>query len=275
MVDPVPEVPTPPFHDIGKLFAVRRSEPVSIQTSSTVAEALAIMLEHKYSQLPVLDGDRPIGVFSLWSLARLLAGGSSKNVLSQEVEDLVDRIPNVDLETSLYDAVGYLDRHEAVLIGDQERLLAIATTWDVLSYFFEVARPFVLVQEIELALRQIIRACAGSEEESASCIERALGYQIANGMRKSLPTQLEDLSFDDYSILIKHRDNWPLFEGKIGRKPDLVSTRLIAIRDVRNKIFHFRGDVTIGEYDSLAATRDWLLEKLGYLGDLGGHDDTT
>jgi CBS domain-containing protein len=275
MVDTVPEVPTPPFHDIGKLFAVRHSEPVSIQTSATVAEALAIMLEHKYSQLPVLDGERPVGVFSLWSLAHLLAGGSSKNILSQEVEDLVDRIPIVDLETSLYEVLGNLDRHEAVLIGDQERLLAIATTWDVLSYFFKVARPFVLVQEIELALRQIIRACAGSEDEITSCIERALAYQIAAGMRKSLPTQLDELSFDDYSSLIKHRDNWPLFEGKIGRKPDLVSTKLIAIRDVRNKVFHFKGDLTIGDYDSLASTRDWLLAKLGSLGELGGHDGTT
>jgi Transposase DDE domain group 1 len=47
-----------------------------------------------------------------------------------------------------------MDRDNGILIGTPERLVGILTPMDFLRYLYQVANPFVLVSEIELALTQ-------------------------------------------------------------------------------------------------------------------------
>ena len=59
-----------------------------------------------------------------------------------------------------------LDRDGAVFVGDPDRLIGLATTLDVLRYLFGIANVYVLLQEIELALRELLRHASGSTEIS-------------------------------------------------------------------------------------------------------------
>jgi hypothetical protein len=60
-----------PFHDVGSIFP-GDIDLVSVEPSTTVAEALRLMAPNRYSQVPVIGDGRVRGVFSLWSLAHHL-----------------------------------------------------------------------------------------------------------------------------------------------------------------------------------------------------------
>ena len=70
------------------------------------------------------------------------------------------------------------------------------------------------------------------------------------------------MSFEDYRSIIICGQNWPLFESVLGHNRDLVSTKLERLRSIRNDVFHFRSDISVLDYQTLANARDWLLGKL-------------
>ena len=117
-----------------------------------------------FSQLPVVENGEILGVFSLWSLAENLALFPKlkvQDVLEEmEVGELMEQLPKVTVKDSLHSILSQLERHDALLVDSPHGLQAVATPSDVLRYFYNVARPFILLQEIELALRELIEVCA-------------------------------------------------------------------------------------------------------------------
>ena len=70
------------------------------------------------------------------------------------------------------------------------------------------------------------------------------------------------MTFEDCRSIITSKRNWGLFEGIFGRNRDLVSVKLERIRDIRNDVFHFRADISVLDYQTLANTHGWLLDKM-------------
>jgi CBS domain-containing protein len=247
------------FHEVGRLFPGEVT-PVTVSPSDTVATALRLMQENRFSQLPVVEDGIVRGVFSLWSLARLVEQAPAKvNIVDIEVEEVMEAIPSVTVNDSLHSIMSMLDQHEALIVASPAGVQALATHSDVLRYFYRVARPYILLQEIELALRALITGCAPANELER-CAKRALERKYEGG-RTSVPTALEDMSFDDYRSVITNRDNWPLFEGTLGKNRLLIAGKLERIRDLRNTVFHFRDELRALDYETLVAERDWLLNK--------------
>jgi CBS domain-containing protein len=246
-----------PFHEVGSLFPEEYSI-VSVEPATPVAAALAIMLEKRYSQLPVVDGGTLRGVFSLWSLAHQIADAPQLKIADLKVADVMEDLPAVTVSDSLHSILQLLNHHDALLVNSPHGLQAVATPIDVLKYFYSVAQPFILVQEIELALRDLITHCAGTG--LPECIEHALGstYQRTN---RPLPTDLYEMTFDDYRALITTKSNWPLFEPIFGSNRELVVAKLSRARDIRNEVLHFRPHISVLDYETLTRTRQWLLDK--------------
>jgi hypothetical protein len=252
-----------PFHDVGSVFPGEVSI-VSVTPQTPAGEALKLMLEKRFSQLPVMENGEVIGVFSLWSLAQnlVLSPGIKVETLlkNMEVGELMEQLPKVTVMESVHSILGLLERHEAVLVNSPHGLQAVATSSDVLRYFYKVARPYILLQEIELALRNLIELCAPGEKLT-ECIDRALAkaFQARN---RPLPADLKEMSFEDYRTIVTCTANWPLFEGLLGHNRDLVSAKLERLREIRNEVFHFRSDISLLDHQHLATSRDWLLGKL-------------
>lgn len=148
-----------PFHEVGNLFP-GETHVEWIPPDTSVSEALRIMLEKRYSQLPVIENGIVRGVFSLWSLAHLIATVPALHTQDLLVEDVMETLPSVTVTDSLHSVLSSLEQHEALLVDSPHGLQAIITSFDVLHYFYRVARPFILLQEIELALRSLIELCA-------------------------------------------------------------------------------------------------------------------
>ena len=248
-----------PFHEVGNLFPGETSVE-SIEAGTTVGNALSLMVGKRYSQLPVMDHGVVRGVFSLWSLAEHLAITPSLTVHEMLVEDLMEQLPSVTVTDSLHSVLNRLKEHEALLVNSEHGLQAVVTPLLVLDYFYKVASPFILLQEIELALRSLIELCA-TGEKLKSCIDHALATYYRN-KNDQVPTDLQEMTFEDYRLIIISKANWTVFEGVLGQNRNLVSTKLEQIRKIRNDMFHFRDSApAVLQYQILANVRSWLLDK--------------
>lgn len=250
------------FHQVGRLFP-GEVVAVVVTPETTVGEAIAIMEQGRYSQLPVVTEGRLRGAFSLWSLARLVRLLPPRvDIQSVAVGEVMDRIPAVTVNDSLHDVMTLLDQHEAMVVDSPHGIQAVATSTDVLRYFYRIAWPFICLQEIELSLRRLILACASGERLQA-CVDRALRARYEQ-RGQEVPGTLAEMSFDDYRSIIIAKDNWPTFEGVLGRNRMLVASKLERIRDLRNTVFHFRAELSVLDTGTLIAERNWLLDKARY-----------
>lgn len=127
------------------------------------------------------------------------------------------------------------------------------------NYFYRIARPFVLLQEIELSLRDLIDACV-TEPELEQCVDRALRKKYESSKQEP-PTQLRNMTFEDYRSIVAAKDNWSFFKGVLGQSRELVASKLEQVRRIRNDVFHFRDSVSVADHETLAATRYWLFDK--------------
>lgn len=252
-----------PFHDVGSVFPGEVNV-VSVPSHTSVEVALRLMQEKRFSQLPVMEDGQVIGVFSLWSLTENLvsAPGMKIEALLKDLQvgDLMEQLPRVTVNESIHSILGHLGRYEAVLVNSSHGLQGVATSTDVLRYFYQVARPYILLQEVELALRNLIERCA-PDLTLKQCIDRAL-VKSYEAKQRVAPKNLTEMSFEDYRTIIICSSNWPIFEGLLGKNREMVAAKLERLRRIRNDVFHFRNDVSLSDHQHLATSRDWLLGKL-------------
>ena len=152
-----------------------------------------------------------------------------------------------------------MDRDNGVLIGAPERLVGILTPMDFLRYLYRVASPFVMVSEIELALRALIRI-ALTEEQLVGFAKRSLSS--AYGGEERVPASLEEMTFDNYQSLVSHGDTWKELEPVFGGTRTRASAKLKEVGAIRNDLFHFKREITLQDHETLSGHRNWLLSKI-------------
>ena len=239
-----------------------------VERHKTVAEAIALMRQYNYTQLPVVSGNAVLGVFSYRSLvSRLLELASvPKDFASLPVEEFTEEYQYVQPSQNWESILGHLNRDDAVLVGHRDDLQGILTPVDGLNYLHEIARPFVVLAEIEISLRRLIHACV-DEETLEECVHASLAKHYEG---RSLPSHLEDMTFNDYAQIICHGRNWshfaPVFSTTEYQRND-AHQRLTLVRDLRNVVFHFKRPLTATEREQLVEQREWLERKTrGYEG---------
>ena len=149
-----------------------RARPITAQPDEPVQAALRRMREHDYSQLPVVGSDgRSIGVLTNDSILRALTHlGAAVNEM--RVRDAMVRKPDeYQVEDDLFDLLDRLRDTFAVLIVDAEgKLIGIVTSYDTNEFFRRKAEDMMLVEDIESALKEMIRGAftngAGETDES-------------------------------------------------------------------------------------------------------------
>jgi CBS domain-containing protein len=249
------------FHLIKQVLP-EEQQVVSVPPESTVRDALDIMRRHGFNQLPVVEGKEVLGVFSYRSLAQglLRLPERVREPLTLTVDDFLEDLRFAGISDELSILFDEFDIKDAVLIGSQDRLLGVVTTIDVLRYFYTVASPYVLLREIELAIRELIRTSA-SPDELKECIEQSLRKHY-DELKQPVPACLEEMNFNDYLQLLRFRGTWPRFAPAFGRNCDLVLAKVAPLPSLRNDVFHFRRELTAEEYETLRECRDWLLTRI-------------
>ncbi|MDH7508659.1 MAG: CBS domain-containing protein [Methanomassiliicoccales archaeon] len=108
---------------------------VGINIGEKVKKASEMMREKGFSQLPVFDGDRPIGSISEFGILRFLKEGvSMKDLAERSVESVMDEsFPIVSEETPLEIVTSLLSFSKAVLVARRGKVTGIITSSDVLK----------------------------------------------------------------------------------------------------------------------------------------------
>jgi len=249
------------FHLVKKVLP-EIQEIVTFSPETSVAEALAVMQKRNFSQVPVVAGNEVLGVFSYRSLAQGLVRlpQNERNLLSLPVEEFLEDLKFAKITDELRAWLDEFDMKDAVLVGSEKRLQGIITAVDALRYFYQVASAYVMLQEIELAVRELIRSSV-DKDELQECINRSLKEHYEKSGR-SAPTCLEEMTLEDYLNLLRFKGTWEKFATAFGESSNIVCTKLKLLPELRNIVFHFRREIKIEEYESLRIVRDWLLTRI-------------
>jgi len=124
---------------IGMLAAANRP-PLCVSPDTTVSEAITLMLQHDYSQLPVTTTVRDVkGIFSWKSLGSRLALGKQ----CEKVSECMEAANEIRLDASLFEAIQQIVEYECVLVRDGSRkLTGIVTTADLSLQFAQLENRF-------------------------------------------------------------------------------------------------------------------------------------
>lgn len=239
----------------------------TVSPDTSVSDAIEIMREHNYSQLPVVEDGRVQGLFSYRSFAEQILDLLSMNPSADDltVEMFAEDPPFRSEERDPEEVFDDLDRHDAVLVGSRANMTGILTAIDVLRHLHATAEPFVLIAEIEHLIREIIDACVDAEQLE-ECAIRALHGSPYEDVG-DVPRELIKMSMGDYVGIIRHGDNWNQHFGVAFSSSgsalhrDLTRTRLNDARKLRNVVFHLKRPLTDEEISSLRETRSWLRER--------------
>ncbi|MFQ5473079.1 MAG: CBS domain-containing protein, partial [Dehalococcoidia bacterium] len=249
------------FHRINRLMPVDQ-QIVSVAPDTTVREALEKMREHSFSQLPVVEGREVLGLFSYRSLAAKLVEVDPKKhnpveILVEEAMEIVDASSFVHINHEFRSIFDTLDMEDFVLVGEAGRLQGIVTAMDVLRYLYGVASPFMLIAEIELCVRALMRQAMSDEAIAEAAAVALTGYEKP----ENRPTQLEEMTFNDYVQIVGDGRCWDKFRPVFGGNRDRTRARLKVVGELRNEVFHFRRELTVEEHQTLSDARSWLLMR--------------
>jgi len=246
------------FHMVNRLLP-KDQVVEAVEPETPARDALELMASKGYSQLPVKLGNSVLGVFTYRGFALEVArqGAGKEDPGDLPVEEFLhhEKPAYARLSDEFRELIDVLDQKDAVVVSGPDKLIAILTPMDVLRYLYSIANAFVLIEEIELTLRQLIRSSTSNPEVFRTCIENALTQKYGGG---ALPEKVEEMSFDDYVALLRDGRNWDHFKTTFGGTRERTRAKLEPIRDLRNDVFHFRRELSVEDHGELSTCRDWL-----------------
>lgn len=213
---------------ISRLDAANRP-PLCISPDADISEAITLMLQHDYSQLPVTTKPRDVkGLISWKSLGSRLALGKQ----CTKVRECMEEAAEVRADESLFDAIQKIVARDSVLVRDSSRALTgIVTTADLSLQFKDLSEPFLLLGQIEDYVRNLIADKFHKAELVQARDPADSGREIED---------VADLTLGEYIRLLENPKRWEKLGVPIDRKAFV--TELERVRGIRNDVMHFDPD---------------------------------
>jgi predicted transcriptional regulator len=253
------------FHTVNRIIPVDQKL-LSISPSMKAHTAVQLLNQNKYSQVPVIDNNRVLGMFSYRSFSKFSAKKTYAEITQDKVapmdilvEDCMEQFQYRHFNSEIDQIVECLNEDNGVLIGAEDNLKSILTPMDLLRYLLEITRPFMLINEMELGVRALIHRVA-SHEQIVELSKKCLGSFYKDRENK-IPQTLEEMTFDNYKTIISNKDNWKIFESTFGGTRQAFMTKFTRVAELRNDIFHNKKPMTLSDYEDLVDHRDWLLVR--------------
>lgn len=200
---------------------------VSVKPDAPVREAITLMLLHDFSQLPVLRTPWDCLGFVTWKSI----GHENFFSPTATVRDcLRSEFEECGVDDNLFDVLDRIIRYEVVIVrGAGRRVQGVLTTTDLAEAFRALAEPFLLLSEVEGYLRVVLDRVFSPTElrDAVPADERTDGMHTA-----------ADLSFGSYVRLLQPRAGFDRLE--VPHDHRVVVDELDAVREIRNRVMHFR-----------------------------------
>jgi predicted transcriptional regulator len=212
-----------------RMLAAANQPPVCVSPDADICEAVTLMLQHDYSQLPVTTSEREVkGIISWKSLGSRLALGKS----CVKVRECMEYASETRLDTSLFEVIPQIVQHDCVLVRDGTRkLTGIITTADLSVQFAQLGEPFLLLGQIENHVRNVIAEKFAKTELKAACDPSDPDREIED---------VADLTLGEYIRLLENPSNWKKVAIPLDR--GIFVGELRRIGSIRNDVMHFDPD---------------------------------
>jgi hypothetical protein len=207
------------------------------------------------------------------------------------------RVVSYHAEQGIFELLNELNDITSILLTDDEgKLVNIITKRDTLVFFRQRAEELILIENIENAIKSHILHVYQDAEELQKEVDDFVGNRkktdsylhyikeavvatfVAKGHELDIHDEVlheivnehfpltkqkgfTDLSFDNFIKIILR--NWGKFEGSFKRNPEIWQKLLEDVRDIRNKLFHFKGEITDKEREKLHSCASWM-ENMPY-----------
>ena len=268
----------------------------TVQQHETVSHAIDLMCQQGYGQLPVLGpagnfGGQVVTFESI--LLAVQAFRTTPEVLV--VRDVAQRAEGYPADADLLRMLEHIQRDNFVLIVDDSKLKGIVTAADATVFFQSYAQDLMRIESIESSLKDAICAlyepasdtlkasimkvtdrAADIRENLPKSIKAYLAITTTQlvgdldknalqeaekklGLSKPLE-ELSDLSLNDLiEVLLRHESAPRLSQSK-----NVTELRelLHRVRAARNKLAHFRGELSAEERRVIKFANDWLENNL-------------
>lgn len=240
-----------------------RPFPLTIAMEEPITRALDLMVEHDFSQLPVVAEDRrPIGMITYEGILQGVRNFRA-NLDDLHVRDVMSGAKVFNLEDDLFDLLEELKRTYAVLIGDANGCLAgIVTSYDSTEFFRGRSEDLMLVEDIEVTIKEFIQLAYMRDDQTLdqARLDRAIAgvSQGTKGDGSSKPLAFDQLSLGQYVTMLISRNTWSFFDPIFHIPRDSVRKLLEDIRDTRNSLAHFRNEISANQKKQLRWCADWL-----------------
>ena len=271
----------------------------TVQLHETVHYVLNVMHQHDYDQLPVVDADGKTSLDQVVSFDGIIQAVQSFNTKLEalQVRDVARSVRTYAADADLLATLDDIQRDNFALIVDESNhLTGIVTTADTTVFFREYAQDLMQIEGIESRMKDAIRALyagdtAGLESaveavtDRAADIRKKLPIAIKAYLGKAgmlIPTtgtdkeaveeaekklaliqpdkEFEELSFDEFTHVLLRHPNAP----KLPQSEDVSELRrlLELVRNARNKLAHFRGELNSEERRTIQFAAEWLERNL-------------
>jgi len=230
---------------------------VCVKKDTKVRDALTLMLDNDFSQLPVVDENNFLGgVVTEKSIIDLYYHlGDSVSLLDIDVDHCQTKPITISSEADIFEALDLLQNTYAIIVVDQQKPVGILTDYDTTNFFRDLTEGLIMVQDIEVTLKQYIESVFSTEDALQDALIRSFKVDESD---PSKPTEeYEFLSLGQLIQLITTKGNWENFEDYF--QPKKVFFKLMdQVRRIRNQLAHFRGQLEPVQLNALKRAIEWL-----------------
>ncbi len=249
------------LHPLSQVLA-QRKPPVCTAFDASIGDALKVMTENRFGQMPVVDaGGQLRGLISQQGIAGLYFHTKGKvDLLKTPVHHALETVTALSPGDVLLKAVEALavPRTNAVVVAEDGRPTGLLTGKDMTHFFRSLFEGIMLAEEVELILRDYT-ARAFPDEASLNAAAMAAFGPSPN--QPHYPRRNpHKLSFGDRVQMLCTSPNWERFEAVLGPRTIFI-TLMSRVREVRNELMHFRGQMDPLEFDVLTRAYTWLLNR--------------
>lgn len=235
--------------------AASPDEPVTVSLDDSIQNALEMMLENDFDQLPVVSDSGVEGTVTYKSIAKFVKSMDDPRVEDTSVKVALNRNPEfVEPDHDIFELFETLAEDDYVLIGHQDELTGILTRYDILYFLEAQVDPFLKIGEIEEGLRKLFR---DSFDDLDQRIEETFADRAENDERYQPPESLKEFSFDEYRLfMMRNLDHLP---QTLSQDREMVESLLEDVRDTRNALFHFRAEADEVDRDQLDMAHGYFI----------------
>lgn len=233
---------------------------LTIKRNTKVRDALSIMVKNDFSQLPIVDENGELtGILTEQSIiSTYFHTAGAVSILELGADHCQTRTVTIPKDSDIFEALDLLKNVYSIVIVDHNKPVGILTAYDTTHFFRDLSEGLILVEDIEITLRQYIESVFSDDKSRDAALLRAFRHDKQDPTRPA--KEYDELSFGNHVQLIVAEHNWDKFTPYLEPK-DMFIQLMNQVGQIRNQLAHFRGRIEPIQHDALIRARDWLSSR--------------